>query len=174
RPGRRVRPGHLEAGRHHGGPRGRLRGRPRAGRRRAVAELVRGQPVQGEARRGARPVSIAYWCLLAAAVLPYAWIVIAKRGGPRYDNRDPRRWLAKQDSPLVQRASAGHQNAFDACPPFAAGVRMAELAGVDPGFVAALAVAFRVCRIAHGLCYLGGRYRARSLAWALGFACVMT
>ena len=119
-------------------------------------------------------MSIAYWCLLAAAVLPYAWIVIAKRGGPRYDNRDPRQWLAKQDSPLVQRANAAHQNAFEAFPPFAAGVLMAQLAGVEPRFVAALAIAFIVFRIAHGLFYLGGQHWARSLAWALGFACVMT
>lgn len=119
-------------------------------------------------------MSIAYWCILVAAVLPYAWVVVAKRGAPRYDNRDPRQWLARQDSPLVQRANAAHQNAFEAFPPFAAGVLMAQLAGVEARFVAALAVAFIVFRIIHGLLYLGGQHRARSLVWALGFACVMT
>jgi uncharacterized MAPEG superfamily protein len=118
-------------------------------------------------------VTVAYWCILAAALLPYAWIVIAKRRGTRYNNRDPRPWLAKQDNPLVQRANAAHLNAFEAFAPFAAGVLMAQAAGVGPGLVSALAVAFVGFRVVHGICYVAGWHWARSLAWLGGFACVL-
>src|SRR3546814_2363738 len=69
-------------------------------------------------------MSIAYWCILVAALLPYVWAFVAKRG-PRYDNHDPRGWLAKQDDPHARRANAAHLNAFEAFAPFAAGVLMA-------------------------------------------------
>src|SRR5690606_36241655 len=111
--------------------------RPRARRLRQMAQLVRGQSVQGPARpgngrpAGNRAMSIAYWCIVVAALLPYAWVVIAKRSGPnRYNNRDPRPWVARQDNPLVQRAYSAHLNAFEAFAPFAAGVLMAQAAGV--------------------------------------------
>ena len=76
-------------------------------------------------------MAIAYWCILIAALLPYVWVFIAKRG-PRYDNRDPRGWLAKQDNPRAHRANSAQFNAFEAFAPFAAGVLMAQFAGVDP------------------------------------------
>ena len=44
-------------------------------------------------------MATAYWCILIAALLPYAWVTIAKASGQRYDNRDPRAWQAKQDNP---------------------------------------------------------------------------
>ena len=29
-------------------------------------------------------MSIAYWCILVTALLPYLWVFIAKRSGDRY------------------------------------------------------------------------------------------
>lgn len=116
---------------------------------------------------------IAYACVLVAALLPYLWVLIAKRSGKRYDNRDPRGWLARQDDPRVQRAHAAHLNAFEAFPAFAAGVLMAQLAGVDPIRITTLTLAFVAFRVLHGLCYLAGRATLRSLAWLGGFACVL-
>lgn len=118
-------------------------------------------------------MTIAYACLLAAALLPYVWTVVAKRSAPGFDNRDPRGWLARQDNPRVQRANAAQLNAFEAFPAFAAAVLMAQLAGVDAGRVAALAVAFVALRVLHGICYLAGVHIARTLAWAAGIACVV-
>lgn len=117
-------------------------------------------------------MNIAYGCILVAALLPYAWIVIAKRRGTRYNNRDPRPWLAKQDNPLVQRANAAHLNAFEAFAPFAAAVLMAQLAGLPSGFVNTLALVFVGCRVLHGICYIAGWHWLRSLAWLGGFASV--
>lgn len=117
-------------------------------------------------------MTIAYWCVLAAALLPYAWITFAKSGA-RYDNRDPRGWLARQDDPRRLRANAAHLNAFEAFAPFAAGVLMAQLAGVEPGRIDLLAMAFVALRVLHGAFYLADAHLLRSLAWFAGFACVL-
>ena len=118
-------------------------------------------------------MAIAYWCILVAALLPYGWVVIAKRTGPRYNNRDPRQWVARQEDPRVQRAYAAHLNAFEAFAPFAAGVLMAQAAGVPVGLVQGLALAFVAFRILHGVFYLTALHWLRSLAWLCGFACVV-
>jgi len=117
-------------------------------------------------------MNIAYWCLLVAALLPYGWVAIAKRTGPRYNNRDPRQWVARQEDVRVQRAYAAHLNAFEAFAPFAAGVLMAQASGVPAGLVQALALAFVAFRVLHGVFYLTAMHWLRSLAWAGGFACV--
>ena len=72
----------------------------------------------------------------------------------------------------MQRANAAHLNAFEAFAPFAAGVVMAQLAGVDHGRIALLAVAFVIFRILHGVFYLADVPLARSAAWTGGMACV--
>ncbi len=118
-------------------------------------------------------MSLAYWCIVAAAFLPYLWIVIAKRSGERYDNRDPRGWLARQQNPAVVRANAAQMNAFEAFAPFAAGVLMAQFAGVDAGTVSMLALAFVAFRVLHGIAYLRGWHYLRSAVWAGGYLCVL-
>lgn len=121
-------------------------------------------------------MSIAYWCVLAAALLPYVWSYTAKAAGvrhERFDNADPRAWLARQPRPLVHRANAAQANSFEAFAPFAAGVVLALLGGVDPARVDALALAFVVLRFAYGLLYLANRPTLRSLVWAAAFACVI-
>ena len=40
-------------------------------------------------------MTTAFWCILAAALLPYLFTAIAKATGKRFDNRDPRSWQAK-------------------------------------------------------------------------------
>ncbi|RPE75972.1 MAPEG family protein [Vulcaniibacterium tengchongense] len=118
-------------------------------------------------------MTLAYACILIAALLPYLWTAIAKALGERYDNRDPRAWQARQQNPRSQRAYAAHLNAFEAFAPFAAGVLMAQSAGVGEARVAALAVAFVALRVLHGLCYLAGWHRTRSLVWLGGLSCVL-
>ena len=118
-------------------------------------------------------LATAYWCVLIAALLPYAWVYFAKAGAPKYNNRLPRAWIEKQTGNYrVQRANAAHLNAFEAFAPFAAGVVLAQLAGVDHGRIALLAVAFVAARALHGIFYLADVQLLRSLVWAAGFACV--
>jgi uncharacterized MAPEG superfamily protein len=118
-------------------------------------------------------MTTAYWCILAAALLPYVWVGIAKASGPRYDNRDPRAWLARQDNPRAARANAAQLNAFEAFAAFAAAVLMAQAAGVDPARISVLALAFVGLRVLHGVFYVAGIAALRSVVWAGGFACVI-
>ena len=118
-------------------------------------------------------MTIAYWCVLVAAFLPYVWVSIAKASGQRYDNREPRAWQAKQDNPRSNRANAAQMNAFEAFAPFAASVLMAQAAGVEPARIAMLAIAFVLLRVLHGVFYLADIATARSLAWVAGYGCVL-
>lgn len=118
-------------------------------------------------------MTVAYWCLLIAALLPYLWAAVAKGSGQRYDNRDPRAWQTRQDNPRSNAAYAAHLNAFEAFAPFAAGVFGAQITGVDTGVIAGLSLAFIVCRVLHGVFYLTHQAPLRSLAWVVGFGCVV-
>ncbi len=119
-------------------------------------------------------MSIAYWCILAAAALPYLLTTIAKTAAPGYSNRNPRGWIAKQsDNYKVQRANAAHLNAFEAFAPFAAGVLMAQAAGVDATLVVRLSLAFVAFRVLHGAFYLADKPPLRSLSWLGGIVCVV-
>lgn len=119
-------------------------------------------------------LSVAYGCVLVAALLPYLWIGIAKAGGRDYDNRNPRAWLARQDHPRAIRGNAAHLNAFEAFAPFAAGVLMAQLAGLADARIALLSLIFIALRIGHGVFYITDQHRLRSLCWVGGLACVLT
>jgi uncharacterized MAPEG superfamily protein len=118
-------------------------------------------------------MAIAYWCILVAAVLPYVWVFVAK-SRKDYSNRNPRAWVAKHgDDYLIQRANNAHLNAFEAFAPFAAGVLMAQLAGVPARTIDLLAVAFVALRVLHGLFYIGDKPPLRSTVWGLGYLCVL-
>ena len=116
---------------------------------------------------------IAYCCILIAALLPYLWAVLAKTGAPNYNNKDPRGWVAKQDSYRVKNAYSAHLNAFEAFPAFAASVLMAQFAQVEPQHIAWLAMAFVGFRILHGIFYISVQQALRSLSWLGGIACVV-
>jgi uncharacterized MAPEG superfamily protein len=112
-------------------------------------------------------MSIAYWCVLIAALLPYAGTLTAK-GGTRYDNRNPREWLAQQ-SGFRSRANAAQLNGFEAFPLFAAAVIIAHLTGAPQTRVDMLAMVFIAARLAYLGLYLADKATLRSLAWFVGF-----
>ena len=116
-------------------------------------------------------MSIAFWCVLIAAGLPYVWVVVAK-AGPSYDNHAPRAQLAAATG-YRQRANWAQLNAFEAFAPFAAGVIIAQVAGAPSAWVNGLAIAFVAFRLAHGVFYLLDWASLRSLVWAGGMACVV-
>lgn len=118
-------------------------------------------------------MATAYWCIVIAALLPYLWVFVAKASGPRYDNRDPRGWVSKQENPRVHRANAAHLNSFESFAPFAASVLMAQFGGLDPQRINLLAMIFIGARILHGFFYLTNKAPLRSLAWLVGLGCVL-
>jgi len=116
-------------------------------------------------------MTLAYWCVLVAAVLPIVWAGAAKSKGD-FDNRAPREWLARLDG-WRQRANWAQANAWEAFAPFAAAVIIAHLAGARQETIDLLAIIFIAMRVAHGLLYIADRAMLRSIAWTIGFGCVV-
>ena len=118
-------------------------------------------------------MTVAYWCVLIAAVIPLVAIGIAKAGGERYNNRHPRVWLDKQQG-YRARAAAAESNSFEAFPFFAAAVIIAHLTNAPQGRLDLLAIVFVVARIVYVVCYLVDWHWARSLVWTISFVtCVV-
>ncbi|MEW5880240.1 MAG: MAPEG family protein [Pseudomonadota bacterium] len=118
-------------------------------------------------------MTIAFWCVLAAGLMPYLATSIAKAGGERYNNRDPRAWLQRQEG-WRKRANNAQANAFEAFPFFAAAVIIASLTGAPQDRVDALAVIFIVARAAYLVCYLADWHWARSVVWLIGWLATVT
>jgi uncharacterized MAPEG superfamily protein len=117
--------------------------------------------------------TVAYWCVLIAALLPFvcAWIAKSKGlGKPRrkggYDNNDPRAWLARQTD-WQARANAAQANSFEALPFFIGSVIIAHQLGAPQTLVDILAVLFVTLRIIYIAMYVAGLANVRSVIWAL-------
>src|ERR1700720_3461492 len=88
-------------------------------------------------------MTLAYWMLIAAAMMPYLTIALAKSAGG-IDNRAPRPSLESL-SGWRQRAEWAHRNHFEAFPAFAAAVFVAELTHAPQNrMLAAIFVLLRV------------------------------
>ena len=116
--------------------------------------------------------TIAYWCVLVAAVLPIVCAGIAKYGmfsksrrDGGYDNHNPRAWLAKQTD-WRARANAAQANTFEALPFFFAAVIIAHQLQARQTVVDILAFMFVVLRVAYILMYVADMAKTRSAIWA--------
>ena len=116
-------------------------------------------------------MTLAYWMVLVAAMLPYIAVGYAKLR-PNYNNHAPRVGI-EQLPPAKQRAYWAHLNAFEAFPPFAAAVIIAHLAHASQPLVDGLAIAFVVARVAHLFLYIKDAAALRSIAWTVGMGCVV-
>jgi len=117
-------------------------------------------------------VTTALWCVLIAGLLPYAATLTAKIGGTRFDNANPRDWLADQ-SGFRRRANSAQLNSFEAFPLFAAAVVIAQMLGASQSRIDTLALVFVAARVAYLCFYLADRATLRSLAWFVGLASVV-
>ncbi len=120
--------------------------------------------------------TLAYACVLVAALLPIVCAGLAKRHGfgksrreGGYDNANPRAWLARQEGASA-RANAAQSNSFEALPFFIGAVVIAHQLQAPQAWVDSLAVAFIALRVAYIGLYVADRPAARSLVWmaALG------
>lgn len=116
--------------------------------------------------------TLAYWCVLLAALLPFLAATIAKWGmfgkPPReggYDNDNPRAWLARQTD-WRARANAAQQNTFEALPFFIGAVIIAHQLGAHQARLDILAFMFVFLRIIYIMMYVAGIGRARSMVWS--------
>ena len=120
--------------------------------------------------------TIAYWSILAAAVLPVMCAGIAKSGmfsvSPKqggYDNNNPRAWLARQTD-WRARANAAQANTFEALPFFFAAVIIAHQLQASQTVLDILAFLFVVLRIAYVVMYVADMAKTRSAIWVTAMA----
>lgn len=118
--------------------------------------------------------TIAYWCVLVAALLPIVCAGIAKSGlmttPPEqggYDNSNPRGWLSRQKD-WRARANAAQANTFEALPFFFAAVIIAHTLQAGQTRLDILALLFVVLRVAYVMMYVADLAKARSAIWSLG------
>ena len=121
-------------------------------------------------------LTVAYWAVLVAAVMPIVCAGIAKSGmfgKPRreggYDNDHPRDWLARQKD-WRARANAAQANSFEALPFFIGAVIIAHQLGAPQLRVDVLAFLYVFMRVLYVMMYLANLASMRSIAWVLAFA----
>jgi uncharacterized MAPEG superfamily protein len=115
--------------------------------------------------------TMAYWCLLVAAILPIICAGIAKGGTfgkPRkdggFDNHNPRVWLARQTD-WRARANAAQANTFEALPFFFAAVIIAHQLGAIQITLDILCFLWLLLRMLFVIAYVGDMATARSGLW---------
>ena len=114
--------------------------------------------------------TLAYWCVMAAVLLPIVCAGIAKGGrAQNFDNQDPRTWLARQEG-YRARANAAQANSFENLPFFIGAVIIAHQLAASQGWVDALALAYIVLRVAYVASYLANLAGLRSSFYLLAFA----
>jgi uncharacterized MAPEG superfamily protein len=111
--------------------------------------------------------TLAYWCVVVAALLPLACAGIAKWGMFKksrkdggYDNHNPRAWMARQ-SDWRARANAAQSNTFEALPFFFVAVVIGHQLG------AAQTPLDLLCflRCMYVIAYVGDMPNVRSSIW---------
>lgn len=120
--------------------------------------------------------TLAYWCVLVAALLPIVCAGIAKAGmfgksrkEGGYDNGNPRAWLAAQTE-WRARANAAQANSFEALPFFIGAVIIAHQLGAVQARLDILAFLFVVLRILYIMMYVSGLASVRSIVWSAALA----
>lgn len=116
-------------------------------------------------------MTIAFWCVLAAAFLPYAFTSYAKFTGPGFNNYRPRDFLEKLEGKR-KRAHWVQLNSFESFPMFAAAVIVAHLTGVSRDLADGLAVAYLASRVLYGVFYIADKAPLRSAVWFASMACI--
>lgn len=121
-------------------------------------------------------LTLAYWTVLVAALLPIVCAGLAKWGTlskPRreggYDNHNPRAWLAQQGD-WRARANAAQANSFEALPFYIGAVIIAHQLGAFQTRLDLMAFLFIVLRLMYILFYLADMATPRSLIWTAALA----
>ena len=117
--------------------------------------------------------TLAYWCVLIAALLPILCAGLSKAGSfgksrneGGFDNHNPRAWQQKQKG-WRARANAAQSNTFEALPFFMAAVVIAHQLGAAQGWLDLLAVAFIALRLLYIALYVADWAALRSAVWGL-------
>ena len=114
-------------------------------------------------------MTIAFWCVLVAALMPYLPFGLA---AGRLDPNAPRRNTSELEG-RVARAYGAHLNAFENFGPFAAAVIISYLVESANSTVNVLELVFIVARFAHMGFYIAGVAPLRTLSWFAGMLMVI-
>ncbi len=118
-------------------------------------------------------MSVLIWCLLIAGLLPIAAkapVVYFQNRDKGYDNRHPRAQQQRLTG-AGARAVAGHYNAYEAFPLYAAAVLLVMITNQVNSLNLTLAVGFVVLRILYHLLYIANWDKLRSLVWLFALLC---
>ena len=117
--------------------------------------------------------TLAYWCILVAALLPILCAGLSKAGSfgksrhqGGYDNHNPRAWLQQQKG-WRARANAAQANTHEALPFFMAAVVIAHQLQAPQGWLDLLAAAFIALRLLYIGLYVADFAALRSVVWGL-------
>jgi len=120
-------------------------------------------------------MTVAFWCVLIALILPLVCTSVAKLCSGRYSlrqNHDPRAFQETLEG-LPRRAHAAQLNSFEAFPAFAAAVIIADIVGnADQVTQDVLAVMYITSRLLYIICYLADWAALRSLVWFVGLGLI--
>lgn len=118
-------------------------------------------------------MSTLIWCLLIAGLLPIAAkapVVYFQNRDKGYDNRHPRQQQARLTG-AGARAVAGHYNAYEAFPLFAAAVLLVIATNQITETNVWFAIGFVVLRVIFHLLYIVNWDKLRSLVWFFAILC---
>lgn len=120
-------------------------------------------------------MTVAFWCVLIALVLPIICAAIAKFGSGKFrgrDNHDPRDFLDSLDG-FARRAHAAQLNGFESFPGFAAAVIIADVVGnAQQVTMDVLGVVYVTSRLLYIICYLADLAVLRSLVFFVGLGII--
>lgn len=120
-------------------------------------------------------MTVAFWCVFIALVLPIICAAIAKFGSGTFrkgDNHDPRDFLESLDG-FARRAHAAQLNSFESFPGFAAAVIIADIVGnAQQVTMDVLAVVYITSRLLYIICYLADLAVLRSLVFFVGLGII--
>lgn len=119
-------------------------------------------------------MTLAYWCVFAAILLPLVFTASAKFTGrftPK-DNLNPREYLEGL-SGFRKRAHWAQLNTFESIPAFMAAVIIAHQIGGDQAMIDGLAIAYIALRLAYGFLYMANIGLLRTLVWGAALACIL-
>lgn len=121
-------------------------------------------------------MTVAFWCVLVAIILPIVCAGIAKFASGKFSgkhNHNPRNFLNNLEG-LPARANAAQLNSFEILPGFAAAVIIAHIAGnAQLVTIDVVAVLFITSRLLYIIFYLADWAALRSVAWLVGIGLIV-
>lgn len=119
-------------------------------------------------------MSIAYWCVFIAILLPtgFAWVAKSFGGFRLKHNSAPREFMGELTG-WSQRANWAQQNTLESIPAFMAAVIIAHQMGGEQSTIDVLAVSYIVLRVLYGVLYIVDVAWLRSIVWTLALACIL-